>query len=149
MHYHSKKMNDNQEGRMCLTTKINTKLLKIIKYILWDYLKILYLNSWWVFFLGTVGSEESWRYCVMDTNRVLGFALGAMFVEEAFQGDSKKKVSWHFVNLKQSILQEIFKYWCFSVDLFLFSDYGNCFDQIWLMFQIRINDLVLSFFFYK
>lgn len=45
------------------------------------------------FFLGTVGSEESWRYCVMDTNRVLGFALGAMFVEEAFQGDSKKKVS--------------------------------------------------------
>lgn len=41
--------------------------------------------------LGTVGSEESWRYCVMDTNRVLGFALGAMFVEEAFQGDSKKK----------------------------------------------------------
>lgn len=39
--------------------------------------------------VGTEGGEESWRYCVTDTNNVLGFAVGAVYVREAFQGKSK------------------------------------------------------------
>lgn len=35
------------------------------------------------------GEEPQWRYCVADTNNVLGFAVGAIFVREVFQGDSK------------------------------------------------------------
>ena len=46
-----------------------------------------------VSFLGTSGGEELWRYCITDTDSVLGLALGAMFVREAFNGDSKNKVS--------------------------------------------------------
>lgn len=43
--------------------------------------------------VGTEGGEESWRYCVTDTNNVLGFAVGAVYVREAFQGKSKIMVS--------------------------------------------------------
>lgn len=39
--------------------------------------------------VGSAGGEEPWRYCVTDTNNVIGFALGAMFVCEAFKGGSK------------------------------------------------------------
>ncbi|KAF2895308.1 hypothetical protein ILUMI_10863 [Ignelater luminosus] len=40
--------------------------------------------------LGSEGGEEpQWRYCIADTNNVLGFAIGAIFVREVFQGDSK------------------------------------------------------------
>lgn len=43
--------------------------------------------------IGAEGGEEQWRYCVTDTNTVLGMAVGAMFVREMFQGDAKAKVS--------------------------------------------------------
>ncbi|GAB6026306.1 Peptidase M13 [Chamberlinius hualienensis] len=39
--------------------------------------------------IGTEGGEEPWRFCVSDTNNVIGFALGAMFVREVFHGESK------------------------------------------------------------
>ncbi|XP_041378589.1 endothelin-converting enzyme homolog isoform X2 [Gigantopelta aegis] len=42
---------------------------------------------------GVSGNEEIWRTCITDTDAVLGFALGAMFVREAFHGDSKAKVN--------------------------------------------------------
>ncbi|CAB3375652.1 Hypothetical predicted protein [Cloeon dipterum] len=38
---------------------------------------------------GTQGEDESWRYCVSDTNSVLGYAVGAMFVREKFNNNSK------------------------------------------------------------
>ena len=41
--------------------------------------------------IGTSGGEELWRHCVSDTDEVLGFALGSMFVRETFTGDSKQK----------------------------------------------------------
>ncbi|KAF6212861.1 hypothetical protein GE061_010571 [Apolygus lucorum] len=41
--------------------------------------------------LGTEGGEESWRYCVQDTNNLMGFAVGAMYVREAFHNESKAK----------------------------------------------------------
>lgn len=43
-------------------------------------------------FPGVTGGDELWRYCISDTDSVLGFALGAMFVKEAFNGRSKDKV---------------------------------------------------------
>lgn len=39
-----------------------------------------------------IGSETidvSWRYCVTDTNQLMGFALGSAFVRRVFQGNSK------------------------------------------------------------
>ena len=42
---------------------------------------------------GVTAEEEKWRYCVTDTNSALSFAVGAMYVRETFQGDSKASVS--------------------------------------------------------
>lgn len=39
--------------------------------------------------VGTDVSEVLWRYCISDTNNVIGFAVGAMFVREVFHGDNK------------------------------------------------------------
>ncbi|KAH8416738.1 hypothetical protein KR222_000817 [Zaprionus bogoriensis] len=39
--------------------------------------------------MGSDGGEEIWRYCVSDTNNVVGFAVGAIFVRQAFHGVSK------------------------------------------------------------
>ncbi|ALC49112.1 Nep3 [Drosophila busckii] len=39
--------------------------------------------------MGSDGGEEVWRYCVSDTNNVVGFAVGAIFVRQAFHGVSK------------------------------------------------------------
>jgi predicted metalloendopeptidase len=41
---------------------------------------------------GTTGGEELWRHCITDTDQVLGFALGSLFVQEVFKGNSKQKV---------------------------------------------------------
>lgn len=40
--------------------------------------------------IGSEGSESPWRYCVSDTNNVMGFSLGAMFVKSVFKGESKE-----------------------------------------------------------
>lgn len=39
--------------------------------------------------MGTDIHEERWRLCVSDVDNVLGFALGAMFVNKTFDGHSK------------------------------------------------------------
>ncbi|KAL4221416.1 Endothelin-converting enzyme 2 [Mactra antiquata] len=49
---------------------------------------------------GTVGGEELWRHCITDTDQVLGFALGSMFVREVFQGDSKQKAESMIAEIK-------------------------------------------------
>ena len=41
---------------------------------------------------GVSGREDEWRTCITDTDSVLGFALGALFVKNAFHGESKEKV---------------------------------------------------------
>ena len=39
--------------------------------------------------IGTEIHDERWRECVRDTDKALGFAVGAMFIENAFNGSSK------------------------------------------------------------
>jgi len=39
--------------------------------------------------MGSEGNEETWRSCVTDTNNVLGYAVGAMFIRQNFHGESK------------------------------------------------------------
>ena len=39
--------------------------------------------------IGTEIHDERWRECVRDTDKALGFAVGAMFIDNAFEGRSK------------------------------------------------------------
>jgi len=54
--------------------------------------------------LGSEGGEEPWRACVADTNGVLGFATGAMFVRDShFRKMSKQRVSLLLPPLQQTL----------------------------------------------
>ena len=39
------------------------------------------------------GNQEKWKDCVSATENVLGFAIGSMFVRNAFHGESKTKAA--------------------------------------------------------
>ena len=45
------------------------------------------------FVAGVEGNQEKWKDCVSDTESVLGFAIGSMFVRNAFHGESKTKAA--------------------------------------------------------
>jgi Peptidase family M13 len=57
---------------------------------------VAYINKY-MLCEGVSGDEEQWRYCASDTDGVLGFAVGAMFVRETFHGDSKPSVGLQFL----------------------------------------------------
>ncbi|XP_059487654.1 endothelin-converting enzyme homolog isoform X2 [Neocloeon triangulifer] len=56
---------------------------------------------------GTQGEDESWRYCVADTNSVLGFAVGAMFVREKFNNKSKEFAESMLNEIRLSLKENI------------------------------------------
>ncbi|XP_034950226.1 endothelin-converting enzyme homolog [Chelonus insularis] len=55
--------------------------------------------------IGSEGKEEQWRYCVSDTNNVMGFAIGAMFVREVFHGKSKPKAEEMIMNIREAFVK--------------------------------------------
>lgn len=57
--------------------------------------------------IGSEGSETPWRYCVSDTNNVMGFALGAMFVKSVFQGKSKEQAQVMIQEVKDAFKQNL------------------------------------------
>lgn len=53
--------------------------------------------------MGTEGGEEpQWRYCIQDTNSVLGFAIGAIFVREVFDQNSKTQAEEMINNVRNA-----------------------------------------------
>lgn len=56
---------------------------------------------------GVSGGDELWRYCISDTDSVLGFALGAMFVKEAFNGNSKDKAEAMIKEVKTAFINNL------------------------------------------
>jgi len=53
---------------------------------------------------GISGEEEQWRYCVADTDSVLGLALGAMYVRQTFHGESKESAESMIKNIQESFI---------------------------------------------
>ncbi|KAJ8956318.1 hypothetical protein NQ318_015056 [Aromia moschata] len=53
--------------------------------------------------MGSEGGEEPpWRYCIQDTNNVLGFAIGAIFVREVFHQESKLQAEEMINNVRDA-----------------------------------------------
>jgi hypothetical protein len=65
-------------------------------FMLGSYIYLLFWDLCQLLCVGVSGDEEQWRYCASDTDGVLGFAVGAMFVRETFHGDSKPSVGLQF-----------------------------------------------------
>jgi membrane metallo-endopeptidase-like protein 1 len=51
---------------------------------------------------GSSGIIEKWKECIEDVDMTIGFALGAMFVEEAFKGSSKENAGKMILNIRNS-----------------------------------------------
>ena len=49
---------------------------------------------------GAKKSEDLWKRCMGEADRAIGMALGALFIEDAFEGNSKDLVKKHgFVSI--------------------------------------------------
>ncbi|XP_048513840.1 endothelin-converting enzyme homolog isoform X3 [Athalia rosae] len=57
--------------------------------------------------IGSEGGDEPWRYCVSDTNNVMGFAIGAMFVREVFHGQSKTMAEGMIDEIRRAFTQNL------------------------------------------
>lgn len=55
----------------------------------------------------TTGSEVKWRQCVSDTNNNLGFAVGAMFVREAFHEATKPLAQTMVENIRLAFQENL------------------------------------------
>ncbi|KAK0166542.1 hypothetical protein PV328_004952 [Microctonus aethiopoides] len=55
--------------------------------------------------IGSEGREEQWRYCVTDTNNVMGFAVGAMFVRSVFHGKNNPKAEEMVMNIRDAFVK--------------------------------------------
>lgn len=51
---------------------------------------------------GSEGVRVRWRHCVEETNNAVKFPIGAMFVQNVFQGDSKAKAENMISEIKKS-----------------------------------------------
>lgn len=58
---------------------------------------------------GSEGSLESWRYCIADTNSALGMAVGALYVREAFIGNSKPMAKKMINEIRDALKQNFVK----------------------------------------
>ncbi|GFN91707.1 endothelin-converting enzyme 1-like [Plakobranchus ocellatus] len=56
---------------------------------------------------GTKGNEETWHICITETDLVLGFAVGALFVKETFVGGSKAKAKEMIENVRTAFTDNL------------------------------------------
>lgn len=56
---------------------------------------------------GTKGNEDAWYICISDTDSVLGFAVGALFVKETFKGGSKDKAKEMIENVRTAFTDNL------------------------------------------
>ena len=52
--------------------------------------------------MGKESHHERWRLCVTDTDAVLGYALGAMFIRDEFNGNSKPEAQRMINGVKEA-----------------------------------------------
>lgn len=78
-----------------LVKMMSTYLSKPFQDVKKEFLKVL---------SGASGEEEQWRYCTSDTENVIGFAVGAMFVRETFHGESKNSAEVMIADIKEAFI---------------------------------------------
>lgn len=57
--------------------------------------------------IGTENLDPIWRVCVGDTERVLGYPLGAMFVKSVFKGESKQTAETMIEQVRQAFEENL------------------------------------------
>ncbi|VEN40265.1 unnamed protein product, partial [Callosobruchus maculatus] len=84
-----KEYNSTRTGRIILNNYMVWQAIRVFSVCLSKAFRDAY-KGFRIALTGSEGGEEpQWRYCIQDTNSVLGFAIGAIFVREVFNQDSK------------------------------------------------------------
>ncbi|KAH9525073.1 hypothetical protein Btru_000263 [Bulinus truncatus] len=56
---------------------------------------------------GLTGSDDTWHTCITETDGVLGYALGALFVKETFVGGSKAKAKKMIEDVRSAFIANL------------------------------------------
>uniref|UniRef100_A0A2C9LW01 Endothelin-converting enzyme 1 n=1 Tax=Biomphalaria glabrata TaxID=6526 RepID=A0A2C9LW01_BIOGL len=56
---------------------------------------------------GLTGNDDIWHTCITDTDSVLGYALGALFVKETFSGESKAKAKKMIEDVRRAFIANL------------------------------------------
>ena len=94
------------EGRQTLDNYMNWQLVKGMR----GALSKKYQDAGKILEKALIGTEihdERWRECVRDTDKTLGFAVGAMFIKNAFDGDSKDIAEEMVVKVKEAFQERL------------------------------------------
>ncbi|XP_012937858.1 endothelin-converting enzyme homolog [Aplysia californica] len=92
-------------------------LMVLTKYFLWhvvrDYVALLskpfreaqkeFLES----ISGVQGNDDVWHTCITNTDSVLGFATGALFVKDTFKGESRGKAKEMIENVREAFKENL------------------------------------------
>ena len=94
------------EGRQTLDNYMNWQLVKGMR----GALSKKYQDAGKILEKALIGTEihdERWRECVRDTDKTLGFAVGAMFIKHAFDGESKDIAQDMVENVKDAFEERL------------------------------------------
>ncbi|XP_018573332.1 endothelin-converting enzyme homolog isoform X1 [Anoplophora glabripennis] len=84
-----KEYNSTSEGKIVLNNYMVWQTVRVFAMCLSKDFRDAYKGLRTALMGSEGGEEPQWRYCIQDTNTVLGFAIGAIFVREVFHQDSK------------------------------------------------------------
>ncbi|XP_050438919.1 endothelin-converting enzyme homolog isoform X2 [Adelges cooleyi] len=58
--------------------------------------------------LGEEGMDDAWRYCITDTNSILGFATSSLYIRKVFNGHSKTLAKEMIEEIKASFKENFY-----------------------------------------
>nr|XP_023014776.1 endothelin-converting enzyme homolog isoform X2 [Leptinotarsa decemlineata] len=94
--------NKTEEGRIVLNNYMVWQTVRVFTVCLSKAFRDAYRGLRTALMGSETGEEPQWRYCIQDTNTVLGFAIGAIFVREVFHQDSKLQAEEMINNVRDA-----------------------------------------------
>ncbi|XP_028131382.1 endothelin-converting enzyme homolog isoform X3 [Diabrotica virgifera virgifera] len=97
-----KEYNKTAEGKVVLNNYMVWQTVRVFTVCLSKAFRDAY-KGLRIALMGQEGGEQpQWRYCIQDTNSVLGFAIGAIFVREVFDNSSKSQAEDMINNVRNA-----------------------------------------------
>lgn len=97
-----KEYNSTPEGRIVLNNYMVWQTVRVFASCLSKDFRDAYKGVRTALMGSEGGEEPQWRYCIRDTNTLLGFAIGAIFVREVFHQDSKTQAEDMINNVRNA-----------------------------------------------
>ncbi|KAJ8939317.1 hypothetical protein NQ314_011175 [Rhamnusium bicolor] len=100
-----KEYNSTKEGKIILNNYMVWQTVRVFTICLSKAFRDAYKGLRTALMGSEGGEEPQWRYCIQDTNTVLGFAIGAIFVREVFDQESKLHAEGMINNVRNAFIK--------------------------------------------